>query len=351
MSNSKLIPADTPNDGLPPRWQAVVEPAIAAPQAPPAAFSSASPTLAASIPLNAQLVPDMMPTRYPGGMGGYRIFPPIPAGVPGTNAAIKSIIDNTPCCAPAPPPVEIGGEITICGDYTAGAGNIGELLSFHCQMLTGPTPLGAAQTCYNGTPPLEISLTVPAGGFLAGDTVLVGVLGGTFGTTLTGVSDSLGNNYAFIFNFFTGGHGGVFAAAYFVLTAPITAGTTYTITVAGVAISSSGESSFSVWRNLGAPQLGEVVFALSPSPFDTLNPSIVTTDNRALIAMSGYSASSISSGWVIETPNVGGFYPMLQAYWFDGTTSAAPPNTYSPTISSSSPTTLYQGAIIPFLLV
>lgn len=90
----KLVPAGTPNDGLPEHWQPVNEPPITVGN-----FPLSGPILepkgpgqfyAGTIPLGFQLTPDIMPTRYPGGLGGYRIMPPATSANPQTNSAIIS---------------------------------------------------------------------------------------------------------------------------------------------------------------------------------------------------------------------------------------------------------------------
>ena len=116
-------------------WQDVQEPPLTVPatQAPPAAFAGASPYFAASIPLSSQLVPDIMPTRFPGGLGAYRIMPPIPAGVPGINAAVKSVIIQQAALAPAPS-IQFGGVVLLNANATStGPADIGKLLSFKYQ--------------------------------------------------------------------------------------------------------------------------------------------------------------------------------------------------------------------------
>ena len=94
MSSSKLLPANTPNDGLPEHWQPIEESPFQPDSAPPAAPVGTGPMFAGSIPAAMQLTPDIMPTRYPGGIGGYRIMPPPPSGVAANNAATKSLIET-----------------------------------------------------------------------------------------------------------------------------------------------------------------------------------------------------------------------------------------------------------------
>ena len=90
-----LVKANTPNDGLPSNWMPVTEnpiivgapsPASAAPPGMP----GPGPYYAGSIPYSMQLPPDIMPTRYPGGLGGYRIMPPGPSGIPTIISAARS---------------------------------------------------------------------------------------------------------------------------------------------------------------------------------------------------------------------------------------------------------------------
>ena len=90
------MPADTPNDGLPPNWHAIEEPPIfrgaEGPYSAPEAGRRGPDTyFAASIPSGMQLEPDMMPTRYSGGLGAYRIMPPIASADPALNSAIQSL--------------------------------------------------------------------------------------------------------------------------------------------------------------------------------------------------------------------------------------------------------------------
>ena len=90
-----LVKANTPNDGLPSNWMPVTEnPIIAgAPSpasAPPAGPRGAGPYFAASMPISMQLTPDIMATRFPGGLGAYRIMPPGPSGVPTIISAARS---------------------------------------------------------------------------------------------------------------------------------------------------------------------------------------------------------------------------------------------------------------------
>lgn len=349
MSNNKnTVPAGTPNDGLPLSWQAIVEPRIAAPQAPPAAFSSASPQLAASIPLNAQLVPDMMPTRYPGGMGGYRIFPPIPAANPGINAAVQSIVDNTPCCAPVPIPVEIGGELTICGDYTAGAANIGELLSFQCNE---PFPIPGAQGdfCYNGALPLIVSFTVPPSGLQIGDKIVINISVYNLGNPMGDFTDNHGNTSTFMFNqIVSGAVNYTNSAAYITLTSPVSPGSTYSVTASGLAPSTTGEITIQAWRNLGTPQLGEIVFVSGVSPYSTLNPSITTTDARVLLIFEGTLIDgTIPANWIVATKKIATFWPAPQLYWNNGSTALATAGTYAPAFTSG--TGGYGVGIVPFV--
>jgi hypothetical protein len=97
MSSNRLIPSSTPNDGFPSSWAPVEEPPVLAGapiSAPVAGPMGSGPYFAASIPAVMQLQPDIMPTRYPGGLGGYRIMPPGPSGVAAGNSATRSIIQE-----------------------------------------------------------------------------------------------------------------------------------------------------------------------------------------------------------------------------------------------------------------
>jgi hypothetical protein len=94
--SSKLVPAGAPNDGLPETWRPIEEPPIVAgaqgPQsAPRAGLQGPDPYFAASIPSGMQLEPDIMPTRYSGGLGAYRVMPPIASADPALNSAIQSL--------------------------------------------------------------------------------------------------------------------------------------------------------------------------------------------------------------------------------------------------------------------
>lgn len=93
------MPAGTPNDGLPENWKAIDEPPVIVGErgfephsGPPVGPAGPDKFFAASIPSGFQLEPDMMPTRYAGGLGAYRIMPPIASADPALNSAIQSII-------------------------------------------------------------------------------------------------------------------------------------------------------------------------------------------------------------------------------------------------------------------
>lgn len=90
-----IVPRDTPNDGFPENWHPVDEPPVTVgvpglPSGPMPYPIGTGPFFAGTIPLTFQLTPDIMPTRYPGGLGGYRVFPPGPAGLPANIAAAQS---------------------------------------------------------------------------------------------------------------------------------------------------------------------------------------------------------------------------------------------------------------------
>ena len=94
-----MVPAGTPNDGFPENWQPIDEPPIVVGQrgpesAPPAGMPGPDKFFAASIPSGMQLEPDMMPSRYSGGLGAYRVMPPVASADPALNAAIQSVIAN-----------------------------------------------------------------------------------------------------------------------------------------------------------------------------------------------------------------------------------------------------------------
>jgi hypothetical protein len=94
---NQLVPAGTPNDGLPETWHPVAEPPIRVGDPGPWSAPLAGPRgpdqfFAASIPTAMQLQPDMVPTRYSGGLGAYRVIPPVPSADPGLNAAIENIL-------------------------------------------------------------------------------------------------------------------------------------------------------------------------------------------------------------------------------------------------------------------
>jgi len=88
------VPAGTPNDGFPPSWHPVEgpEPVTIGPRGgmPPMGAPSGDKYFATSIPLPMQLEPDIMLTRYSGGLAAYRIMPPVASGSPALNSAIKS---------------------------------------------------------------------------------------------------------------------------------------------------------------------------------------------------------------------------------------------------------------------
>ena|SRR5271157_3556474 len=92
----KLVKAGTPNDGLPEHWAPIEEPPlIVGRYTGPESAPSVGPRgpgqfFAASIPFVMQLQPDIMPTRYPGGLGAYRVMPPGVAGNAANNAAAQS---------------------------------------------------------------------------------------------------------------------------------------------------------------------------------------------------------------------------------------------------------------------
>ena len=92
-----IVPADTPNDGFPENWHPVDEPRqnVGAPtNGPMISPQSPSPFYAASIPYQMQLPPDIMPTRFPGGLGGYRVMPVGPSGSAGGNSAVNSAVQS-----------------------------------------------------------------------------------------------------------------------------------------------------------------------------------------------------------------------------------------------------------------
>lgn len=88
------MPSGTPNDGFPEGWHPVVEPPIVVGgpgSAPPVGPRGPDQNFAASIPPGMQLQPDIMPTRYSGGLGAYRVMPPILSADPALNSAIQSL--------------------------------------------------------------------------------------------------------------------------------------------------------------------------------------------------------------------------------------------------------------------
>lgn len=188
----KLIPSGTPNDGLPENWRPIEEPALAA-VSPPAAFSSVSPSpyFAGSIPLSHQLVPDIMPTRYPGGIGGYRVSPPIPAASAGINSAIQSIIDQQPVAAEVAV-TATGGAHVLNGNYTAVASDVQKLLVFE----TVNTNLSVINTgSANSTSTIgsiSAGLNIEAGNLLV---VVIRMRGASSSPTVTALTDTIGNTY------------------------------------------------------------------------------------------------------------------------------------------------------------
>lgn len=92
------MPAGTPNDGFPENWKPIDEdPVTVGRRFDPESGPLVGPVgpdkfFAASIPSGFQLQPDMMPTRYGGGIGAYRVMPPIVSADPALNSAIQSII-------------------------------------------------------------------------------------------------------------------------------------------------------------------------------------------------------------------------------------------------------------------
>jgi hypothetical protein len=91
----KLVPAGRPNDGLPDHWRPVDEPPIVAGGREPTSGPIIGPVgpgpfYGGTIPLTFQLTPDIMPTRYPGGIGGYRVMPPGAAGNANTVSSAQS---------------------------------------------------------------------------------------------------------------------------------------------------------------------------------------------------------------------------------------------------------------------
>jgi len=206
----KLIPAGTPNDGLPESFKPVESPPIVAGSAPSAAFVGASPYFAASIPLSSQLVPDIMPTRFPGGLGGYRIFPPGASGVAQNNAAAQSTIteqggptniflgsgtqqtqvplvpSNCPCMS--------GGTVPISTNYTATGADNGKLLSFSTSVA-----LALVDTVQSGgttASPNPVTFSLPGTDTAEGDLMVVGIGSNNTGTiAVSGVTDDAGNAY------------------------------------------------------------------------------------------------------------------------------------------------------------
>ena len=246
----KLVPAGTPNDGLPESFQPIEAPPIftGSSSAPPSAFSGPSPTFAASIPLSAQLTPDIMPTRYPGGIGGYRIFPSIPAGVAGVNAAIKSFVQVT-----------AGSEglvtLTMPPQFLVTESQIpsGELIAVAWTPEIDGTFLAApplptlifnsvsADTNTSGSPQTSYAITVTAStpGIAVGDTAFATVALGSglyvdplaIGT----VTDSLGNDWQALSDQFnwtelTNVSGQVAQIWYAVIKTAVAAGATFTLT-------------------------------------------------------------------------------------------------------------------------
>jgi hypothetical protein len=99
MGTPSLVPANTPNDGLPSNWLPVEEPlagvTLTGPSsAPPSAPAGPGAFYAASIPPVMQLQPDIIPTQYPGGLGAYRVMPPGPSGQAANNSQTQSVIEN-----------------------------------------------------------------------------------------------------------------------------------------------------------------------------------------------------------------------------------------------------------------
>lgn len=95
--NWPMVPRGTPNDGLSEDWHSVqTEPVrVGFGQQQPTSAPAAGPAstggfYVGALPLTFQLQPDIMPTRYPGGMGGYRVMPPGPSGIAANNAAVQS---------------------------------------------------------------------------------------------------------------------------------------------------------------------------------------------------------------------------------------------------------------------
>lgn len=98
MPTSGLVKAGTPNDGLPSSFVPIEQAAViaeAGPQsAPRPSVEGAGPYFTASIPQQMQLTTDVIKPSFAGGLGGYRVMPPGPSGVPAVVSATKSIVEN-----------------------------------------------------------------------------------------------------------------------------------------------------------------------------------------------------------------------------------------------------------------
>lgn len=96
-----IVPRGTPNDGLPDNFRPVEEPpvSVGSPRAiangPRVGIENPGQFFAYTLPLNFQLTPDIMPTRWGGGIGGYRLIPPSPSGLAANNAAAQSATGST----------------------------------------------------------------------------------------------------------------------------------------------------------------------------------------------------------------------------------------------------------------
>lgn len=92
-----LVPANTPNDGLPSNFVPISEAPVMAEAGPTSAprpsIEGAGPYFAASIPQQMQLTTDVIKPSF-GGALAYRVMPPGPSGQPAVVSATKSIIEN-----------------------------------------------------------------------------------------------------------------------------------------------------------------------------------------------------------------------------------------------------------------
>lgn len=375
----RLVAKDTPNDGFDPAvWEPIEQGGRGSPSsAPSAGAPGPSPYFAASTPAAMQLEPDTMKTQYPGSVG-VRVMPPIAAGQPGVNAAVKSTTIIERSSGSSGPSLLTNGALNAVqgrlnlvgsgvstdgyGNTTIEAGGSGSAGSIAMPLsvfsVTGDTPItltGGAVDINFKTQPLSYFLaSPPIGGVAATDATYQNL-----GVNTTGLSDSIAipnaNDLAIYAQINVNYPPGVDQAAWSLVVSgfesTVDAIWSQQVSAAGSAAATHtfpGNTSWvtaaAVFKTSGTPSIRQKKSLTSGSPSGTYTASFTSSvlAGSVIVVVAAYAAASSghTSAWTVWDSLNGSYTPIAQPinYNANGTVQLAiyavlNPTGGSPTVS------------------